>query len=383
MENYSDLNISTLVTEYRETGLAAEGFKNLMELYSPVPDAKNDELRVLLRHHREGIVYGDELEKRFEIDALIEFYSLIEVAIIAGYVDAKLTSDLKMEAITVLDQKWVRKYYAENYPCFLPSLLRYSLKMDIPSGATNVNLSKKLFNSFLLTNRLIQNDKNVEYFLKMLDDVSFSIHSENYKGSDFEREGLDDLKILLADPARLSDTLSKTTPKSPTDRALWGFIRYADFLTVLKGLLTEAADVPLLQSALWEYHSYWFRLLSNEMKEFFDIALNNLADAVKMIPEPDFFMEAVEEQDDSAGQFGHFQEEMIFSLGNARSTVEYLLNNNFSMEIQNRLLDLQAHYGIEDAMGKNQQVQVGKFVKPAVKKEDDNNKDNPGTSLTS
>lgn len=59
------------------------GHKTLMKF---IENNKDKELAYLLRNNEEGPVYDMELMQRFEIDALFETYSLLLIAILAGYV---------------------------------------------------------------------------------------------------------------------------------------------------------------------------------------------------------------------------------------------------------------------------------------------------------
>lgn len=66
-----------------DKGDAAMGHKTLMKF---IENNKDKELAYLLRNNEEGPVYDMELMQRFEIDALFETYSLLLIAILAGYV---------------------------------------------------------------------------------------------------------------------------------------------------------------------------------------------------------------------------------------------------------------------------------------------------------
>lgn len=333
MENYSTINIATLSRVYREAEMSSRGFNTISEL-SP----KSDEpLKKLLRHHDEGTVYEEELYQRFDIDSLIQYYALLEVAIIAGYIDPQLSPALKQEVIQVLNDTWVRKYYEENYPYFLPSILRYSLKLNVHYVAEQPDLSRRLFNDFLLLNRTVENDEDVSCFLKMLDFVSFG------------GEDLDTLIKMLNSPEELNEALMTKTSSPGKEMALWGFLKYSDFLVRLKTIMIAAEQVPLLQSAIWEYHSYWFRILAKEMKDFFNKAYDNLTEAIRQTERPDVFLE-IDESEDSTPESEFFlhQQKMIDSVDTARQAISYLLETNFSKPLTNYYIGLITEVGIED-----------------------------------
>jgi len=332
MNDYSDLNISTLSGEYREKGPALQAYKRLSRF---IEKENNQHLKTLLRHHNEGTVYADELYQRFEVDDLLEYYSLLQVAIFAGYISPQLHADLKTEIICLLDNPSVKKYYEVNYPCFLPSLLRYSLKRNISYTPEHPELSQKLFNEFMLANRSLENEEDVEYFLKFLDYVSIG----NYD--------LSDLIELLRDSERLSHAFNKPQKENPVERSLWGFIKYTDFLTRLKEVLIKADPAPLLQSAMWEYHSYWFRIMSNEMKKFFHQAFDNLNKAIAQVPREDIVMKMNEEEEEEFS-FMAQQQHMIHVVSAARETLEYVLRDDFVNPVRNYHTSTVIRHGTED-----------------------------------
>jgi hypothetical protein len=294
-------NLSVMMN--KEEGITTKGLAD-KELY-----LSKSSLRKLLHHHREGTVEEEELWLRFETDALLQYYALLQVSLIAGFIPPGLDDRTRAEARRVLGNEWVKKYYEENYPYFLPQLMRLFAEKAIAYEAAQPELSRKLFNEFLLANRTIEQDEDVDVFLKMLDYVSYG------------DIGLNDLVALLKDADALSKSLFKED-KTVLDQSLWGFIKYTHFLGLLRAVLQKAEAVPLLQSAMWEYHSYWFRIMADTMKQFFDTAFANLTKAIADTPEP----ELMQQSDADDFSYAAVQEQMQQLVRTAGADVAYMLN---------------------------------------------------------
>ncbi|MGO8056224.1 hypothetical protein, partial [Rhizobium leguminosarum] len=78
--------------------MAAKGYKKLSKL---IKNKEFEEIAELLRDHKEGAVYEKELKQRFEIDTLIEFYNLLLIAALAGYIPAEFEDALIDEIETI------------------------------------------------------------------------------------------------------------------------------------------------------------------------------------------------------------------------------------------------------------------------------------------
>ena len=83
---------------------------------------------------------------------------------------------------------------------------------------------------------------------------------------------LRDLRKALANRNRFHEVISQTPAR---DEVTWKSARLIDairglgkflaFCVELEVLLDFASDLPMLRSAMWHYHSYWFGLLSNKV----------------------------------------------------------------------------------------------------------------------
>lgn len=221
----------------------------------------DDTLRWLLRHHSEAPVVGDETWLRDSFDVLLSMYALVEIACLIRRVPLPLPEAFASEARVQLNDPAVRAYYEIHYPLRLPTSLR--LRLDGRHEMAEVGPgAEELFVDFLDLNASIEGDIEVDLLLWMLDD------------GDAPGDGttLSDLTEVLAAPPRFRDMLSTTTIR---DEVTWDTVRLIDairglgkFLTFcvgLEDLLDSARDLPMLRSAMWHYHSYWFGLLSEKV----------------------------------------------------------------------------------------------------------------------
>jgi hypothetical protein len=257
-------NLSSLSAEFYSKGKPARGRKVVWDL---IHRKKDKALAHLLRDHTEESVYGDELIKRFEFDALIEFYNLLLVGVFSGYIPPQLNEELLNEIDTMLRHRSVRPYYNAYYKYKLTDYtLRYFTK-HAKGREMKFESHLNTFNVFITLNRMLKNDKDIERFLGMLDHVSYGDHA------------LDDVIDTLSNSLKLSKIISgkKTSNEA---KAVWGFFKYTSFLSQFRELLESRDDSPLLQSAMWYYHGYYFDRMNTTMRSMFKKAFKNIAAAV-------------------------------------------------------------------------------------------------------
>lgn len=274
--DYQKRNLQSLVAEFRDKGKAFKGFETINSYLQ-----KNDSegLADLLRFHYPKPVYETELLKRFEIDTLIEFYNLLVIAALSGYIPAKLNESLQLEIKTVLGHESVVPYYTEYYPYkttgyTLAYVQNQEWFNEVPGAGTEY-----LFNEFAALSRSLKKDEDIELFTGMLDFVSYGSHAINK------------VKKALLSYEQLHQSFT-AADKSETDRAVWGFIKYTVFISQLKELMLQAGNFPLLQSAMWLYHGYYLDRMNHEMNTFFAEAFNNIG---KILAEPATFEQIAEE----------------------------------------------------------------------------------------
>lgn len=257
-------NLSSLTAEFHDKGKAGRGLTTVNNFLS---DNDNEGLKTLLRYHIPDGVYGDELIQRFEVDALIEFYNLLLVASLAGYIPKELNSKLTEEIKSVLGNESVKPYYKKHYPYKLTELTLKCAEAGKFPEASSQSENVNAFFEFISLNRMLKRDEDLERFMGMLDHVTYG------------NDNIDDLTETLSSYKNLHKSFTKKT-KNENDKALWGFIKYTSFLSQLKQILESVSDNPKLQSAMWLFHGYYLDRLNVEMKKDFNTAFTNLEKAL-------------------------------------------------------------------------------------------------------
>jgi hypothetical protein len=207
------------------------------------------DLAVLLRHHRDGAVSGlTEIEQRQTFDYALQAYSLLTVALVAGYVPADLGKEPRREIESFLGREPLRRYYEENYPVLLPSLLRLHAKGEAQLPQESGDLAWGSFQWFVRFSSRFEKDPNLERFLNLLDGFYYGdLSIETFLN------GLREPATALVGILKPPDLLT------PKDQAILGMFRFMTFCKELDPALKAMADVPLTQSACWFYYAYWFK----------------------------------------------------------------------------------------------------------------------------
>lgn len=315
--NIAERNLKSLEAAYRKTRKVTEGYNALKKLITG-----NDYVAIdwLLRHHNQGGVYDKELKTRFKIDALIEYYNLLTVAAIAGFIPIDFDKRNREEISEIIGCNSVRPYYESRYPYFLTQVtLNYcnvtnKEKLLAPSLNSSV-----LFNEFLVINSLIKEDKDVICFLGMLDYVTYKDINVN------------DLIEILKDANRLSNILSKMRYDDIESKSVWGFVKYTQFLTRFRLLLNKTGHDPLLASAMWQYHGYYFNRLSETLKRFFDEAMRAMKSALSELK---VSQQLLKEDDDERVTEKELRSLAKETVERTREDVMFVLNPEFATALE-------------------------------------------------
>lgn len=213
------------------------------------PAGESSFLRQLLRHHdEEGVKVEMEVRARDSFDFLIAYFSLLEMATLAGYVPAALPEGERDFALKVLAQPNVKKYYTSNYPLLLPKLYRLRLENGVaPVPADGAAIP--LFQQFLGIVEWQRSDDDMDTFLWFLDSGKFGKWSVR------------DLVRTLSESDAYAEALLKQRKRTPVDRGVAGYGKFLSLCLVLDRLLQDAAGWPLVQSAMYHYYEYWLRSL--------------------------------------------------------------------------------------------------------------------------
>ena len=269
-------NLMSLKAELHDTGKAARGLVTILQF---INNNKNKELKHLLRFHSPISVYGDELRERFDIDALLEYYNLLLVALFAGYIPGKFDTITSNEIKTILSHPSVIPYYEVHYKYQMVSYALQFAEENREFEQKGNSLTISIFNEFISLNRFIKRDKEIEVFLGMLDHVSY--YDEN----------IDDVNEILSSDKKLNEVFTSKM-KTKAQSGVWGFIKYTAFVSRLKELLISSEEYPLFQSSLWMFHGYYLDRMNYKMKEVFSDAFDNLE---KLISDPIIFNNIIKE----------------------------------------------------------------------------------------
>lgn len=314
MEN-QNRNLTSLKAEFRDKGKASRGFENIMRF---IKLNKNKELEYLLRFHDPIEVYGHELVERFELDALIEYYNLLVIAVFSGYIPSQFDKSTASEIVTLLNHPSVIPYYSTFYRY---EMVSYTLQFAqenrlFEQEGNSVTISS--FNEFISLNRQLKRDKDIERFIGMLDFVRY-----NYKT-------INDVNEILSSYSKLNETFTKKV-KSEADRGVWGFVKYVTFLSQLKEIFLATNKYPLIQSSMWMFHGYYFEKMNDKMKLIFNTAFDNLE---KTLSNPEIFKSIIEQvyKDEIPENFSEIQltEFAETSISQAREDVNFVLDIKWS-----------------------------------------------------
>lgn len=315
-----EINLEIIANQYRNKGAALKGFKNLNSLikYNEIVS-----LQILLRNHVDNpIISSLEIEERNNIDFLIDYFSILEIGLIANYLPNPLPFKIEKEIDLILNNRFVNKYFREYYPLTLPQVLLKQVSQNRNEKYFHSNDSKKftaLFDRFLMLNQFVKNDEDIDQFLWFLDDgwtAGFSIH---------------DFWNVLIDKNIIKYKLDRTN-KHPLNSALWGFIKYIQFLSDFANLLRDSQENPVLQSAFWHYQSYWFEHLKERIDDIIKIGIKNILISMKNFNED----EIIRDED----SFLNSQDEIskwrsdTSQLEGVENDINYLLNTNLDKPLK-------------------------------------------------
>lgn len=315
MEN-TDRNYDSLKAEFYEKKMPSQGFELINQL---ILENRKIDLYALLDDHKKRSYYGLELQQRFWTDELIGYYNFLLIAVFAGFIPRKFNNDLRQEINKIMSYEAVVEYYRINYPYKLAGYTcEFSLNEMEYNGETNEE-SLRIFNEYISLNRFLKNDDDVDVFLAMLDYVSYGEYD------------ISDVIKSLKSFEKLSQIIT-SKDKSALAQGVWGFIKYTSFISQLRTLMESADDFPILQSAIWLYHEYYFNRLQMKMKSFFDIAFFNLE---KTMNNELLFKEMVEGlYNQNVPEDFNYKELMEFSIkeiSDAKDDISYILNENWSL----------------------------------------------------
>ncbi len=189
---------------------------------------------------------------RDDVDCLLRYYSVLELAWLTNAIDS-WPEDTAAVA-RHLKEPFVRRYYERYYPLLLPQLLRHRLEGSGVSGnGDHTDAFLRLVDLDELRDR-----EETPMFLWFLDDGTEVWDDEEY--------GLTDALKIIVDGDRFVKRLTlKESDQTPADRAVRGFINFLAFSRELEALLDRLSSDPIVQSAFWHHHGYWYQQLGGQV----------------------------------------------------------------------------------------------------------------------
>lgn len=206
----------------------------------------------LLRHHSEREVNEpEEIHQRDDVDDLLSFCGLVELASMSGLGPRRPSGAIIDEIAARLRLEPVKLYYERHYPLLLPPLFLGRVEGHRRYVEEDTRVASSLFLRFASLCEPLANDSDVRRFTRLLDDFTL-------RGG-FRR---DDLFAVIDDLAAFMDHITRSPDQANAlSSACRGFLRFAVFGIDFLRLLEESDACPRLRVGMWEYHQYWFKEL--------------------------------------------------------------------------------------------------------------------------
>ena len=247
--------------------LQSTGAAKALELMRSQPS--DYELGHLLRDHRdEPIEAMAEVRRRDEFDDLLTYYALLELASATRFAPSTLPDEVREEALQVLRHPAVASYYQDYYPLLLVDLFRERLEGNPVLPSNFPESANALFPALLDISAPLTSGEDLDVFLWFLDDGIWGGYA------------LSDLVELVGDPDRYVEHLNRLAvdgSSNALDRSLIGLQEFLGFSLAFDALLQRCGDSPLLQSAFWHFHGYWFDQIGTKVREGLDSILDQFA----------------------------------------------------------------------------------------------------------
>jgi hypothetical protein len=222
-------------------------------------------LNVTLASHWLRSPNQENVRRRDAIDYLLAYYSILEVAAIAGCIEPQPPQLFTDPARRRLERPAMARYYSRYYPLLLPQLFVRRL------NASPLLIQHDAFPEFvrfLHVSELRRGD-DIDMFLWFLDD---GVEDEY---------GLTDVLGVFAEPAQLAKVLTRSQDRrNARDQAVRGLLLFLKFCREFDALLQSCTAQPLLQSAFWHFHGYWFQQLGVQLTGVIGAVIESYRDQV-------------------------------------------------------------------------------------------------------
>src|ERR1043165_3239248 len=215
-------------------------------------------LQQILDSHLVRTPTAASVKERQDIDDLLRYYSMLELASMVGAIPRMLPEAVSTPARLHLENRFVKTYYEGYYPLLLPRLFLARLDgQPSPSGLDEEN-NAELLMQFIDISSMCETPA-VRAFLPLLDDPTPTACSDR-KG------GLGDVLETLRTGDRMARYLATPAERqTPAQRALDGLSDFMRFARALNRYLADVSDHAVWQSACWHYHGVWFQQLAGRV----------------------------------------------------------------------------------------------------------------------
>jgi hypothetical protein len=261
--------LTDLVHRYKTETRASLGYLKLKKSFMLDEIDDGISLSDFFRHYYEPVLDNEKkatLKK--EIDALMRFYGLLEIASIIQYVPDELPEKLKEEILQILDHGAVRTFYMDDHPLMLVQYL-YN-RITSPKERENeydAEIVFPLFYEFLSINNRLEQDEELQQFLELFID-----------------ENLQESLGLILDFI-IQDFKGEKEPQplgqSPRFHDVQGYFKFLDFITSLHNLLVKTEPLQEIHSAFFLYHASLF----DRQEKNFNILSNMTSELINVVRE--------------------------------------------------------------------------------------------------
>jgi hypothetical protein len=250
------------------------------EVTEKIREAAPQELKELLRHHRDGIFsLPSDIAFRARLDRWLARAGMIYLSWLCGYTTVPRGDADRDLLLPVLANPAVRDYYEIHYPVALPWLLRLHLERNLELSSGDTPEGAAAFERFSVLYERFQSDPDLAQFLDFLDGFSY--------GGDAARVDIRAVVECFGIPDRVALAFAKMSDQvTPLDRGIIGLVRFLAHSEDLDQLLLLCRGLPVIQSGLWFFYAYWFREFRTDVAEASNRALDNAVEAVRSAANP-------------------------------------------------------------------------------------------------
>jgi hypothetical protein len=265
MSRLQEINLQDILA-----GANSQSIARAKELLGPRAN-QNRFLDKLLRDFRVSPITDAETWKRDDIDNLLDLYSLLEIASICRFIPNPLPDTVRAVALNHLSLPSVERFYTVFHPQLLPQAFRRRVQGNAELFERECEGSEADFLFFLDISRNLAADEDVEWLLTFLD--AYIIDGDSWA----------DVKRIVQNPRRFVQTIV-SAEDSAVASAVVGFWKFTAFCSSFHDFLEGLEARPLVQSAVWHYHAYWFTRLKSKLTGTLESSLDKFQILVSLSP---------------------------------------------------------------------------------------------------